>query len=1192
MKGKIVILMLCAAMVFGLFAAPAAAAEVEVTDITTLQAAINSAEPGDTIKLTADITDLTSKVTINEAITLDLNGHKISGTVNSANAALMEVTAAATITSSGSRGKIINDGADYGEVLSIKGSGITLSNIHIISYAWRAFEGAIVAGYADTELTVNNCLIEGINSSSEEYTSARLVHCFAFGSNTVNATFRDTTFKATGGEASYGVFLNQSNGIDKGAKATFTDCTFTGFADSVHCNTGGYAEIIDCELKANPYEAERNSASRIVALTGGGTAVIKSGTYNGFADISSASSTLTIEGGTFMGGKSHGTESCVYVSNGNVIITGGEFNGTLHKGNNATYAISGGMFSVEPASNYLANGYGVVASGDSKYPYTVEKNAPVAEIGDEQYLSFADAVAAADPGDTITLLANVTVSEKVTIDKNITLDLNQNEIMGENSRVFLIKAETLELTGSGKVSSIHTEGNETFSNTSSVILLSGETGHAGLVIGKDVKIASAYCYGVSAFTPAGNINRLTVTVNGTIDVRGEGAAMGGLGTVGRGNTVFTINDGATVSAENSVAIYHPQAGTLNVKGGSITGKESAIAIKGGTVNIEGGEIRATGEYALPTQGYSNGINASGAAIQIESNDAYAGNITVNITGGKIVSENCYALYEYLDSGNTDTEVASINISGGEFSSRSDLGVFLISTQLAAGEKIAVSGGVFSAPVPLAYCAAGYIPAELLDGKYGVTGKIIVVNNVATAIVTVPTDVDDENGQAEIDVSTDGATDGAEVTLSNSLVDTLAEGDYAGVTVKTNIGDLSFNDHALQAIQEAAGGGDVKLSIVKTENEAGDVVYTLSLTDANDNPISFGGSAGSGMAKLELPSDGIDNPAIFYNAGTTAEPRWVLVESSVVDGKVIADLSHFSEYKVDNQADYTVELEGTAPEQAGGDFTVTVRVDKAIETAAGEYEAAEVHVSYDPSQVEYISSDASGGVEVNKYTNGLVKITYYGGTDKPIGALVTLTFEAISSGEIAIAITEALVGDVGSELEVPAANIGADLVLNVPGLPLEIPEGVTITSTYYVDDEGNYSVPANTALTFTADGLDTPDKAVFAVVGNKAYLLKAAGGVYTLAADKVNAAVELAVLPRGDVSQNKKINISDAQLAYEILMMHGPGAYNGAISTGEYEGIGAYTVTALMEVLADANTDGELSTMDARAVIAIIHNLND
>ena len=84
---------------------------------------------------------------------------------------------------------------------------------------------------------------------------------------------------------------------------------------------------------------------------------------------------------------------------------------------------------------------------------------PVAQIGDTEYATLADAIAAANNGDTITLLADVIQNTMLTIDKNITLDLNGKKICNtediwneakQTYELFNVEAE-VTITGNGSI---------------------------------------------------------------------------------------------------------------------------------------------------------------------------------------------------------------------------------------------------------------------------------------------------------------------------------------------------------------------------------------------------------------------------------------------------------------------------------------------------------------------------------------------------------------------------------------------------------------------------------------------------------------------------------------------------------------------------------------------------------------------
>ena len=168
-----------------------------------------------------------------------------------------------------------------------------------------------------------------------------------------------------------------------------------------------------------------------------------------------------------------------------------------------------------------------------------------------------------------------------------------------------------------------------------------------------------------------------LTVNGGIITCAltTGVAITGNGSNNNG-TVITINGGQIIgdngcserpgnTLDGGLGIYHPQSGTLNITGGTISGYDG-INMKGGTLNISGGIIQSTGEFYEGSGTYGNGSENKGCALTITSNNSYAGNIIVSITGGKLISSpSGYALYENCSAGSTSS-VTKIEITGGEF----------------------------------------------------------------------------------------------------------------------------------------------------------------------------------------------------------------------------------------------------------------------------------------------------------------------------------------------------------------------------------------------------------------------------------------------------------------------------------------------------------------------------------------------
>lgn len=244
---------------------------------------------------------------------------------------------------------------------------------------------------------------------------------------------------------------------------------------------------------------------------------------------------------------------------------------------------------------------------------------------------------AVEAGGEITLDKDIEISETISVSKPVTINLNSKTITGKSNeagrRVFnVVAGGSLTLTGSGTIT---TAGNNdtTFPDNSSVIRVGDNTNGAacGLVVGKDVKIIAPASYGIAVF---GKNTKQTLEVSGTVTAK-EASAISGNGSAGFTATEITINDGATITSENNVAVYHPQAGTLTVKAATITGR-GGIEIKSGTanVNVAGANIKATGN--VDHTGNNDGTSSRGYAIAVVENPGYKGTPSAVIQNGNFV----------------------------------------------------------------------------------------------------------------------------------------------------------------------------------------------------------------------------------------------------------------------------------------------------------------------------------------------------------------------------------------------------------------------------------------------------------------------------------------------------------------------------------------------------------------------------
>ena len=228
----------------------------------------------------------------------------------------------------------------------------------------------------------------------------------------------------------------------------------------------------------------------INATTGG----INTGTNGAYAIDVMNGATLTINGGNYYGG---GT--AVQVEKGTANINGGTFAcepygdpygykflinciDSAYKNGTAKVSIKGGSFinfdpsdsaSENPKGNFCASGYVAVKSGTDDAPVWTVEDHRVAEVGNIGYSTLADAVAAAQSGETVKLLKDVTEDVVIPADKTITLDLNGKKLTNVNSDTITVnKGATLTINGEGTVDNV-THQKTTIYNKGTVTLNGG-----------------------------------------------------------------------------------------------------------------------------------------------------------------------------------------------------------------------------------------------------------------------------------------------------------------------------------------------------------------------------------------------------------------------------------------------------------------------------------------------------------------------------------------------------------------------------------------------------------------------------------------------------------------------------------------------------------------------------------------------
>lgn len=344
-----------------------------------------------------------------------------------------------------------------------------------------------------------------------------------------------------------------------------------------------------------------------------------------------------------------------------------------------------------------------------------------ARIGNNYYDTLEEAIKNADSNDTIILTSDNVLDDTIVINKNVNINLNNHNISAEQ-KVFLVEGGSLNLSGKGKIL-------ETKPYYGAIVMVGStdlnDVDYSILSVSKDVTLEGWSGIFID-HSDNNNSAGVLVNMNGSINALNDVDGGTGIGIYVNGNIkhsenapIVNLSDTANIKS-TGVGIYSAGNANYYINGAHIEGLEAGIGMKSGKFKILDGEILGTGPNKTPTSGNNNGINASGTAIQIESNSGYYGNIELDIRDGLFQSNNSYVIYEYTVNG-SETQIKDIELSGGEYISLDNFDVFKMSDSFNGTHDGFVSGGSYSS-TPSSYLADGSSSSKNSDDMYIVVNK--------------------------------------------------------------------------------------------------------------------------------------------------------------------------------------------------------------------------------------------------------------------------------------------------------------------------------------------------------------------------------------------------------------------------------------------------------------------------------------
>jgi len=668
--------------------------DVEYTDLADAFATVNTANGGDVV-----IDLLVSEITLTEWTAVAWNSYSASGANN--------------VTINGADGGTTIKGLNQPLFAStwtggkLEFNGITISNADIVldeddSNAATGV-GAFV-GYIDSteEIVLNNCHVTESTVKGGHWTGGLIGYSTGYSNQGDGPVFTTITINdctvtdnEITGKGSVGGIVGHATGSD------WTQFTITG--STVSTNT----------------------------ITSTGTSTNKAGSVIG---------TIGAAGQNEVAGKIGGVSVAVTTSGNTVTSNSVPITTVYGRQGSASGAleITGGSYDEYPIETGVAyaapaEGYRIVENSGTYGVEVDPAHGKVAKIGETYYATLAEAFAAAQAGDTIVLLADVTLTETITLPAGVIFNGNGKTITGT------IKAGG-DLTFVGQTI-VHTFNPGWYNNT--------------ITIGEDasLKVTSGrmtVSYG-NTFNITGGLINAKTTDKSTITPSLE--LVGGISFNGDGGDVTfnvtnayvklgdstTKNSGATgefnmnftnsiVDFTKTLKTYLPTADGLAPEF-NMTAKDSVVSFASHlelwldktTVKLDNTDLTVGGSFA--NAGTVNVTNGSNFVVKAPIMSSHGGNTgSINITGGT---------FELVDSNEDWENAGEMTVSGdgvlklNDFKNVNAGKVSIDASNMKAGDSITDRIVLNSEDTDLGYAQIQVIGKNLVVDDEGILDEVAV-----------------------------------------------------------------------------------------------------------------------------------------------------------------------------------------------------------------------------------------------------------------------------------------------------------------------------------------------------------------------------------------------------------------------------------------------------------------------------------
>ena len=739
--------------------------------------------------------------------------------------------------------------------------------------------------------------LNGHNIINKESTALMLA-------GSTNMTVQDTSEKASG--MLYGGYI----GIFVTEKATLTVKSGTVKGDVSAVMNSGTVNIEDtAKLQRNTGYSVDCEPGSTVNMTGGTVFDIGTTTTIGNTEQFDYNFTVNVSGGA--------VENYVYATS----VTGGTIKDLiLIEGGEISNATINGYIQwldeTVPTLSSVRLGENATVRNEG-YCFNSKKTAivsSVAKIGSTKYATLKEAINAANTSDTITLLANVNLGKNsqmlystATGKKNVcnlTFDLNGYKITSSST------SYTVSASREGLVIK-----NGTIENTAS----------------KTTTYGAIYATFSTKGTHSLTLENVTVIAKDT----------GIYATMANGNATVTIGDKTVINAKTGIDVVGPMSDsqtcagslTLNVSGGTVTGTECGIHVKGPdkknataavTVNVTGGEVSS--------------ITTSSTASYLPTK--------VDISGGTVTGE--------LKNAAADV----ITISGGTFKG---------TVKNLGDGSITISGGTFTTKPNETYLADGYVFAANGDGTYGVTAETVYVAEYNGTKYT--------SLQAAIDAARSGATvqlianTNENVTISKALTF-----DLNGYTLNGSTGErkpaLTVTARVTVKDSSTAQTGTIMREDT-AENSGVSSHYVIDIQSKQDKGwltfeggnVKNGSGAGGtkGASLVRVGGDSVDKkyPGLVINGGTFTQDNFIVIK---VDRGYLnlngGTLNSAKSYAVENW--FNANIKGGTVNGAVSSWTYSAGSNSTLTISVGTINGDVTSVNYGSTEGKVAKVSITGG----------------------------------------------------------------------------------------------------------------------------------------------------------------------------------------------------------------------------------------